>query len=673
MTPAHWAGSAGETSVWDGSLSMDSGVGAQGYHPFVKHEGSSNEEYESSDDSRAWSEPFSHQQQQQAGRPERSHSSSSSNTTGSFDYRTQLQQQEQLQHHQHALQGHASTHREVSAYDLQYGQPSFAVPPAPGNSSLSRGFLHSSARGGIDTSVIRMSPEDDEATPVHRDATGSSSMGPPLTTTSRAREGGATWPGPAPASAGQGMLSQRPQVPRLLTGARMPRPAEAGQASARPLFSAQLDLSGWLEEPVVPSPLYRMGPSLSALGSASAAAFAPPTPVAGSNGASQSLNAALMQSQQQQSSRSSNGLLDDTEMGGSNTTGRKEASQVAARNWWAASAAEKNDVEMQGVAQVCAGHFTLYPALMVLPDPTSPLPPLFHRPWLAQTRLQTPPSLAHVRVALAAYHVRLPASEPMIWEMIADQARSITASVDSMAHASDMDVFASTAALWFLIILLLMSSDPSTGVTFGGEVVDASLVGLSRLATLLHVRVRGMEQVQAERERQAAVAARDADSRNASIAATSFEHWGFEETARRTLFACYALFVLQRFRETSPQLQSQLADVELILDVKLPASASEFEAGSELEWRAAQHIKITDERGGEPRPDLTLRELLDTRRSLLSGSGPHIIPKERKETGNSDQGRSEERHKHILAYFDRHDDFTNVCLTTAFALDTRLV
>lgn len=631
---SQWPSNMGDNPQWGTSMGFGPSPGPT-YQSFAKTETSSADDYESSDDSRNWSDTYNRPTNQY--RPERSLSASSSNTTGSFDYQDAIQQQ------------HTQSSHSMQQYAIPYGPSQFSVQSDANISqshmnTMVRGFGTNGSRTGIDTSVPRAGPEDDEVTPVHR--TQLANMGPPLATPSRGRDVSShfsQWP-----IASLQPPSQRPQVPRLLTGARMPKPADAGQPSAKPLFSAQVDLSGWLEEPVVPSPLYRMGPSLSALGTPGAS-FIPPTPVAhGNSAANQTLNAVLSQ-HQQQTTGSSSAPASDTVM--SSSSDIQESSQVAARNWWAATKQARNGVDTQTVAQVCAGHFTLYPALMVLPDASSPVPPLFHRPWLAHIRPQTPASLAQVRIALAAYQVRLPSCEEMVWSMIIEQARSIVASIDSVASSNDMEVFASASSLWFLIILLLMSSDPNTGTTVGDGIVDSSLIGLSQLARILQQRVQAREQVLSQQESGGST---QKGPNNSTV--LSFFDWGFNETMRRTLYACYALFVLQRFRETSPELQSQLAGIELVLDIRLPATASEFEAGNELEWRAAQHVRISDEQGDSGK-NLSIRDLLESR-DLDSPDSNGTSPVEKR--------------SQILAYFDRHDDFTNVCLTVAFALDSRI-
>lgn len=394
-----------------------------------------------------------------------------------------------------------------------------------------------------------------------------------------------------------------------------------------------------------------MGPSLSALAPGLNGSTLPPQTPTNNLGTAEALRSALAASGPPlplpmvppiSHSEEERGMATPDTMMNQQQTIKAESgvdAQVAAKQWWAQTTeGTQSDHHIQQVAQTCAGHFTIYPALMVLPDPTSPVPPLFHRPWLAHSRLHTPASLARARVLLAGYHVKLPASEGMVWDMIAVEATNLVASFEQHINASDLDIFSSTAALWFLIILLLMSSDPSSGARIPPHLVDTSLIGLSRYSRLLSTRLKACE-----------------DRRRSMGGLPSFLQWGFEETMKRTLFASYSLLVLQRFRESSTEIQSQLAGIDIILDIPLPAPASEFEAASELEWRACHHVRIRDSPpegsgggGGGLSNTITMRDLLNARRI----------------DDDSDVNR-----KRITSYFDRHDDFTNVCLSVAFALD----
>ncbi|UZJ54488.1 hypothetical protein CBS101457_003808 [Exobasidium rhododendri] len=663
--PTNWSGTppfVGEGSHWTSSQ------GYPGHH--VKTEGQSTDEGES-DDSHTWSESF------HTYRSERGTSTSSASTNGGSHEAHQVQQHP-YEHSYNFLAGNRS-----ASPSLTNGESYLHSQPSTHSTQLARGFARSGTRGSIDTNVggssnsMGMNDEEGEVTPIVRPQSNltiqTNAMGPPQITPTRYRDASMNFePGQSDFLPGfvqpyrQVTSSvERPQPPRLLTGAKMPRPQDGSHleqlGSSRPLFSAQLDLSGWLEEPVIPSPLYRMGPSLSALQPGLNQIMFPPTPTGNSTTVEALRNALAVNpplppptlnnntnnresisnpssSDTVMSQSMNQTTLEDTnDAKQSNNNNGFDKTHVAARQWWAHSFnTGQNEVDVQGVAQACAGHFTLYPALMVLPDPTSPVPPLFHRPWLAQSRLHTPPSLARVRVLLAGFHVKLPSSESMIWEMIARETNNHIHSFDQHVHASDLEVFSTTAALWFLIILLLMSSDPNGLTSVPESLVDSSLISLSHYSRLLSQRLKACE-----------------ERRKVKGAPISFLEWGFEETMKRTLFASYSILVLQRFRETSNEIQSQLAGIELILDIPLPATALEFEAGNELDWRASQHVQISNDTPSASGATTTLSNSITIR---------HLL-KARKEGG------PEESRKEVTSYFDRHDDFTNVSLSVAFALD----
>ncbi|PWN43468.1 hypothetical protein IE81DRAFT_75703 [Ceraceosorus guamensis] len=671
-----WSGGPGSGSMYGvNPASTPSLPPTPGFAP----EGSG-DDYSSSEDSRGWSSSDQYNQYRNARSYSVGNSDSESLASefhsqhGSFSYGDAAHQQQRP----------PAGSTLVSSFAPSFAPPARTDSPASfsqgGSTASQRGFARGGQSGSIDTSVRPFQADEGEETPIAGGTAAAGitglpaapqhantipgAMGPP-TIPRGARNASAPFSGESiPPTGysnfdtlqGAGAPGSRPQPPRLLTGSRMPVPGastlpglQTAFGSGRPLFSAQLDLSGWLEEPVVPSPLYRMGPSLSALGAA-AHSFLPPTPTsdASANATRQALGGggvreAGLRSMSDPTVENATNSSADVGMAGEDaaqrTIGQVSPEELSARHWWQKRDLAR-DADVRGqVASVCAGHFTLYPALLVLPDPTSPVPPLFHRPWMAQSRLATPSTLAIARVIIAGYHTRLPASEGFVWEQLVTQACRLTSQVDIIAaNGDDNDVYAATAALWLYVVLLLMMSEPPPGVKVPADttpkfdissqtphqvhvqVVDDGLVALSTLARTLSA---GVKRLEAEREASRA----------------EFLAWGFEETLRRILFATYALLVLQRLRESDASVQSKLAGADLVLDVSLPAGATEFEAGVELEWRAAQ-AAIGSER-------LTLRKLLAER----GAESASAVSK---------------------AYFDRHDDFTNAVLTVAFALDDKL-
>ncbi|PWN23840.1 hypothetical protein BCV69DRAFT_279751 [Microstroma glucosiphilum] len=554
-------------------------------------------------------------------------------------------------------------------------------------------------------------------------------MGPPSLPFSNARNV------PNLLSPSRGPDRQRPQPHKLLTGANMPQPprpdlggAGAHILSGRPLFSAIMDLSGWLEEPVVPSPLYPSGPSLASLGL----------------GAVPGLASAMPNSDQPS-------MALDSPMGGSSEAGmqqgQKEPQQLpqpstmpASRYWWANPPSQMDVALMQSVAQATATHLSHYPHLMVLPDPSSPVPPTVHRPWMAYVRGDLPASLAIARVVLAGYAVRLPASEHIVWESVARETRRLIQSHEAICnHSSNLDVLGATEALFLYCILLLMCTDPGASPYVDMSLTNTAFFALSQLAKTLSVRLQMAQQERARRKSMG----EDGPEEGQGTQQQQKQHWlswGFEETMRRTLWASYAILVLQRFRDGAVLSEGHLAGLDLILDIQLPAIAAEFEAASEEEWRQVrkQALASLSEKSGEAgsssgeagstpsgqgnsngglganeeKPmtfsDLTFRDLIryrpvpEARRNSsgaaseaggagtgASGAGAGNDGAKRGSTASSTSGgagagttttASSNRPssspppppKALLEYFERHDAFVATVLSIAFCLDSGL-
>ncbi|KAK0529399.1 hypothetical protein OC834_003703 [Tilletia horrida] len=333
---------------------------------------------------------------------------------------------------------------------------------------------------------------------------------------------------------------------------------------------------------------------------------------------------------------------------------------INAVQWWNITQASPSlpQAFVEDLARSCASHFLSYPALLVLADPTAPVPPFMHRAWLAFLRPHTPRALAVARVLLAGHHVRLPTSEDVVWTQIAGEVADLVRSAEAelRAHAEETAVgangggggsganananatnsvppswflpggdgrsgaavpaatpadsraclaFASASALWFYVVLIILSDEPASGRHVSLELLNAALCTLSELAKMLAARVRELDEVEKRwKEKEEAAAAEEEEEEgeqqkqqhqqdrhnNDSTAdkQARLYRFGYTETLRRTAFACYALLVLQRFREGAEQLQTQLGiSAETVLDLGLPAPASVFEAGASPQWERA--------------------------------------------------------------------------------------
>ena len=314
----------------------------------------------------------------------------------------------------------------------------------------------------------------------------------------------------------------------------------------------------------------------------------------------------------------------------------------SAKQWWIQP--DQSGEVAASIAQASAAHFVSYPALMVLTDPTAPIPPFIHRKWLQENRIRVPESLASARSILAGYYVRLPASQSLIWRLISEQIRSVLSSQAELCKTGSdpVSVFGAVASLWMYLVLIVFTDEPAITDHVDAALLDQALLVLSELSqTLLGHTLEACK--------------------TASEAASSdLATFGWIETMVRTLFASYSLLVLQRFRENAGDARERLAGCSLILDVPLPAGAGEFEADNEADWLQAHQANqnaLTE--AGVPFARPTLRQLVQFRKETFAAAEPH-----------KDQAEAKLRDLPWAAtLFDNQDEFTNVVLSVAFALD----
>lgn len=457
-----------------------------------------------------------------------------------------------------------------------------------------------------------------------------------------------------------------PRPPTLITSNLNNRNAWPNPSPIRSaLFQHGIDLSGWLAEPVVPSPLYRMGPSLhSAISGNFAAISQSPivdTPISAKFAASLaqtmglSTNPGFLPAFQESNQAAgatnpsshplSRSLSDATTPPQSRYDCNGQlvlpAPQLpSAKQWWIQP--DQSGEVAASIAQASAAHFVSYPALMVLTDPTAPIPPFIHRKWLQENRSRVPENLASARSILAGYYVRLPASQSFIWRLISEQIRLVVSSKSELGK-SDSDpvaVFGAVASLWMYLVLIVFTDEPAITDHVDAPLLDQALLTLSDLSqSLLHHTV-------------------EACKAKTETATPNYATFGWLETMLRTLFASYSLLVLQRFRENAGDARERLAGCSLILDVPLPVSAGEFEADNEADWLQAHHAShnaLTE--AGVPFVRPTLRQVVQFRNDTFAATA-------------KDQAEAKLRDLPWAAtLFDNHDEFTNVVLSVAFALD----
>lgn len=457
-----------------------------------------------------------------------------------------------------------------------------------------------------------------------------------------------------------------PQPPTLITSNLNNRNAWPNPSPLRSGgFQHGIDLSGWLAEPVVPSPLYRMGPSLhSAISGNFAAISHSPiveTPISAKFAASlaQTMGlsnhagffATFQEPTNQPSNTSSHPLSRSLSDAQTPPQSRYDcngqlvlpAPQLpSAKQWWIQP--DQNGEVAASIAQASAAHFVSYPALMVLTDPTAPIPPFIHRKWLQENRARVPESLASARSILAGYYVRLPASQSFVWKLISEQIRLLVSSQAELSKADSepVAVFGAVASLWMYLVLVVFTDEPAITDHVDAALLDQALLVLSEMSkTLLNHTVAACK------------TASDSSSQDHAT-------FGWIETMVRTLFASYSLLVLQRFRENAGDARERLAGCSLILDLPLPAGAGEFEADNEADWLQAHHANqnaLTE--AGTPLTRPTLRQLVQFRKETFVAA-----------EAQPDQAEAKLRDLPWAAtLFDNQDEFTNVVLSVAFALD----
>lgn len=463
-----------------------------------------------------------------------------------------------------------------------------------------------------------------------------------------------------------------PRPPTLITSNLNNRNLWPGPSPIRSgIFQQGLDLSGWLAEPVVPSPLYRMGPSLhSAISGNFAAISHSPvveTPLSAKFAASLaqtmgvSINPGFLPAfhESHPSTDASNAAAAhplSRSLSDAHTPPQSRydcngqlvlpAPQLpSAKQWWIQP--DQNGQVAASIAQASAAHFVSYPALMVLTDPTAPIPPFIHRKWLQENRGRVPESLASARSILAGYYVRLPASQNLIWRLISEQI-SITLSWQAggeldKADSDPIAVFGAVASLWMYLVLIVFTDEAAITHHVDAALLDKALLALSDLSQKLLAHTL------------------DACKASSGTCTPSLATFGWIETLIRTLFASYSLLVLQRFRENGGDARGRLAGCSLILDIPLPAGAGEFEADNEADWLQAHHANqnVLAE-AGAPFVRPTLRQLVQFRNDTLAAAA------------RADVAEPQAKLRDLpwaATLFDNQDEFTNVVLSVAFALD----
>lgn len=472
------------------------------------------------------------------------------------------------------------------------------------------------------------------------------------------------------------------------------------------LMLGNMDLSSWLDDPVLPSPLYELGACTGWNG------FMPgfdvgKTPTAHSSrandryllkGPSPSNTHAMPTTHElAPQSKSSSGSDGSTPI---------SPVLISSEDWWArdkdaqwryhrymySSLPVKSllhpNYPKTTLATSAVSRFLTYCTFLCLVEPNAPQPPFLHRQLLVAWRDHLPESLAVARCVLAALTLRLPSSEAYAWGLAAREldtqirhAHETAAKLSVSARRSEkaastsplnaretIEVMALCQTLWFYVVVAAFGDSfdrrDSQGFTLIHRFWDPALLSravdaLQSLTALVAHMLPDVEKTPASEAMRAT--SFDDDTRE-------FLWWSVGESLRRTVLASHALLVLLQYclhftqGAPAPMLESvtpgsqpypagirapmvwSMNDWQNIMAVELPAVADTFEADSASTWRSYwdNHQPIHN-----ARPTL----------SLFHSHRPAKVT----------QPRSEMQFW-LESYLHQHDEFTNVCLSILFGL-----
>lgn len=497
------------------------------------------------------------------------------------------------------------------------------------------------------------------------------------------------------------------ELSQLCTSNLMPLPS-AGGASHVPFTPTRLvnmslfspvhfgiplgsnDLSMWLDEPVVPSPMYETGACTGWTGLISSGVDTGRTPTVTSSRMGL-IKGPRLEEDLAHSPRSSTSL---------------SPALISSVDWWAhdygaqsrfhrymlscvspTNALKSQDCRSTLTASLVS-RFLTYCSFLCLRDPGAPQPPFMHRYMLLTQRDKLPASLAIARSALSALAMRLPTSEVWAWRQVGaelsglvDQARDLVSQYERVQtegtplerhlwfqQATSFDgcweCLSLVQALWCYAVVGAFddSMDPAhkgTAASMAQRVWNPSLLpsAMTVLEQLLCVLASIGTTLQAQSWKCSTV------SSNAKSSDTfGFLWWGLCESIRRSVLATHALLVVWQYTRAAseeahapaPRLGSPLICQHIpskvwdhIMQLELPAIASVFEADNVTQWRLNMEKHTTQP--GISEQKLSLMMCMQYRPSSASEDRANIP-------------------FYLTSYFHHHDEFTNICLCALFGL-----
>lgn len=466
-----------------------------------------------------------------------------------------------------------------------------------------------------------------------------------------------------------------PSTPSRLTGSLL----SPGSAFA----SGTFDFSAWLEEPILPSPMYEVGACTGWSGLLSA----------NDTGKTPTAETSRMY------------LLKSPQSHGTETSSVGVPVLISSSDWWARDKEAqqrfhcyilaslptqqivRSDDCRSTLAASAMSRFLAYTSFLWQREPSAPQPPFLHRHMLMMQRDKLPAPLAIARAVLAALAMRLPTSEVWAWRQVGSElGQVITAARDAIqkcayaeSHAFEqhlwlqqatsfsglLELLALLQALWCYVVVGAMGNFFESDC--GGEferlfiahrvwdplLFPNALDALQQLTALVAEVTYTLQQRQWR------------SSENSSGGhAQEFLWWGVCESARRSVLCSHALLMMLRFMQSSSPTGLH-PDYSIKLGVP-PIHSSDAE-GTFRRWSAVMYLELPHVAEVFEADNVTLW------RSNLKTWADHYtnVPTLALFTDRRPQTSDNicmESNQSLCAYFQQHDEFTNVCLSVLYGL-----
>ncbi|WFD26842.1 hypothetical protein MNAN1_001831 [Malassezia nana] len=445
------------------------------------------------------------------------------------------------------------------------------------------------------------------------------------------------------------------------------------------------DWNAWLDEPIVPSPMYEHGPCTGWNGLLSGMDSRTPTAVT------------TRISSAKEVQNSTQGDTDNS----SQTINASPPALISAIDWW------KQDTEAQlhfhkytmacfpgqqtfheggpksTLSASVLSRFLAYCSFLCLREPTAPHPPFMHRHLLMMMKDRLPESLAIASSVMAALAMRLPTSEAWAWRLLSAEtkavvnvARSIIANnhgsshthrrTASLGHSLDglddvWEMVGVIQALWCYTVIAIAEKirNPAEAASEASMHRPWSSHLISETIDVLQCMLGILAQTGFDLQNHAWESWTKKSEESANVKPFDFLCWCLCETIRRTVLATHALLILLRHLRIGcdnngsdavlghPPYPSHTYPLEWgpVMTIKLPVVADIFEESNEAVWRVH----------------------LENATSCLSNEtlALNLFIKHRPKTN---QGNDAGINSMVYSYFNQHDEFTNVCLSTLFGL-----